>query len=39
MNTVRINQEFGAQSVATACANLVGVRFPVWDYVWEALSP
>ncbi|MCS1410984.1 MAG: hypothetical protein M2R45_04179 [Verrucomicrobia subdivision 3 bacterium] len=35
MNAVQINQEFGAQSVATACANLVGVRFPVW----EALAP
>ena len=34
-----IGQEFGAQSVATACANLVGIRFPVWDNVWEALSP
>ncbi|MCS1411522.1 MAG: hypothetical protein M2R45_04722 [Verrucomicrobia subdivision 3 bacterium] len=34
-----IDQEFGAQSVATACANLVGVRFLVWNYVYDALSP
>ncbi|MCS1410990.1 MAG: hypothetical protein M2R45_04185 [Verrucomicrobia subdivision 3 bacterium] len=35
MNIVRINQESGAQAVVTACANLVGLRFPVW----KALAP
>ncbi|MCS1408034.1 MAG: hypothetical protein M2R45_01199 [Verrucomicrobia subdivision 3 bacterium] len=39
MNAVRINQEFGAQTLAWACAKLTGVHFPVWGYVWEALSP
>lgn len=34
-----IDLEFGAQAIATACANLVGITQPVWSYVYDALSP
>ena len=34
-----LDLEFGAQVIATACANLVGITQPVWGYVYDALVP